>query len=210
MGWLVGLVACVVVALFGIALPTNPYSPLAAGVGCVAVTLALFGARNEEGLATMPRALGLVSPASFQSETLTMVTAMLARVALLAVLAANSPGAALCALFAGHVVSRFSQLLLPRLLDFIGNADREGLVAIGNRALGLAAAWCPVPLLVAAWAKGPAFVLVAVLASGIVTTLLVHLCRTRLQGYTRDAFDAAQPCCEIAFLLGAACALGSA
>ena len=81
-GWLVGLAACVVFAAFAVLLPDSAYAPLVAAVASTAATLLLTGGVHESGLAAVT-----------DEKTLTLT--LLAKVALLALLAAQAPVAVL-------------------------------------------------------------------------------------------------------------------
>jgi adenosylcobinamide-GDP ribazoletransferase len=73
--------------------------------------------------------------------------------------------------------------------------------------LGIALLWCAPPLGFVAWAQGPAFLLMAAGASALALAWMWRLFARRLQGFTGDCLGATQQVCEIAFYLGAACAL---
>jgi adenosylcobinamide-GDP ribazoletransferase len=168
-GWFVGLVSCIVFALVGLALPGSPFAPLAAAVASVAAVLFLTGAAHEEGLASVAGALlprsqrGQPFDARFDSRltvqgVIALVLAVLAKVALLAVLGAHSPAVVLAALFGAQVVSRFWPLVLARGMSYLGAGvrdDRPFAHPIVRRELGIAAAWCAVPLALTLWGQGP-------------------------------------------------------
>jgi adenosylcobinamide-GDP ribazoletransferase len=222
-GMLVGLVACTVFALLGVALPGSPYSSLVAAIACTMATLALTGSFHEDAAAHL--ADGLAGGARGQEAleqmedsrlgshgVLALVLALLAKVALLAVLAGQSPATVMAALLAGHVVSRFWPLLLMRSLPYLGD-PRSGdgdLLAprIDRTALAIGAEWCVVPLAIALLVQVPAFALLAVVFSGLALLAMRGLLARRLNGFNRDGVGAAQQACEIAFYLGAAAALG--
>lgn len=224
-GWLVGLLACTVFALLGSILPDSPFAPLVAAVGCIAATAWLTGAAHEDGLAAVTDGLG-GSAGRLQAlqimkdsrlgtyGALALVLALLVKVSLLAVLAAQSPAAVLAALLAAHVLSRFWPLVLVRTMPYIGDATAANgkplADRIDSRQLGVAAAWCVVPLAVAVLVQGPAFAIIAVLLSGLSLLWVRRLLVRRLEGFTGDCLGAAQQLCEIAIYLGAAIALGLA
>ncbi|HSV36289.1 MAG TPA: adenosylcobinamide-GDP ribazoletransferase [Ramlibacter sp.] len=222
-GLLVGLVACVSFALLGLALPDSPYAPLAAAVGCTIATVLLTGGFHEDGLADVAdglggseqreRALEIMKDSRLGSYgTLALVLGLLAKVSLLAVMAAQSPAGVLAALFAAHVVSRFWPLLLIRTLPYVGDPASTKSKPLAERidtpALAIAGAWCIVPLAVALLVEGPAFVIAALLLSGGGLWWMRQMFRQRLQGFTGDCLGATQQVCEVAFYLGAAIGLG--
>jgi adenosylcobinamide-GDP ribazoletransferase len=222
-GWLVGLAACVACAVVSVALPATGFTPLAAAVAATACTVLMTGAFHEDGLADLADGLGGSADRQRALEimkdsrigtfgAMALVLVMLGKVSLLAVLAAVSPTAILAALLAGHVVSRFCPLLVIRTLPHVGDAagskSKPLADAISRGAVAAGAAWCVVPLAIAGWAQGPAFVLGGVAASAVALLWMRRLLARRLQGFTGDGLGATQQLCEIAFYLGAACALG--
>lgn len=207
-GWLAGLLACTVFALLGLALPDGPHTPLAAAIGCIVATVWLTGGFHEHALA---RVADSWAAQAQPLGPLALPLALMAKVSLLAVLAGHSPTAVLAALFAGQVVSRFWPLMLVRTMPYAGNAAASTLPVaerIDSRAMAIAAAWCVVPLGVAVLAQGLAFMVAAMLLSGLAFWALRKMFHHRLQGFTDDCLGAAQQVCEIAFYLGAAIGLG--
>jgi len=222
-GFMVGLVGCTVFALVGLALPESPYASFVAAVASTVATLFLTGAFHEDATAHLAdglaggaqgeEALELMEDSRLGSHgVLALVAALLAKVSLLAVLAGESPVTVLVALLAAHAVSRFWPLLLMRTLPYLGEADTSDgkLLAspIDNKALAIGAAWCVLPIAAAWLGEEPAFVLLAVLFSGLALLGMHWLLARRLKGFNRDTVGATQQVCEIAFYLGAAVALG--
>jgi adenosylcobinamide-GDP ribazoletransferase len=223
-GWLVGIVACAAFALVGLLLPGSPLAPLAAAAGCIVATLMVTGGVHENSLARIADALGAPVNAARALEimedsrigsfgVLALVLALLAKVSLLAVLAAQSPVAVLVALLAGHVVSRFWPLLLAHgmagmpAIPYLGKAGDPGkplAERIAPRDLGIAAAWSLVALALAWLAQGAAFAILPVLASGLALLWMQRMFARRLQGFTDDGLGATQQICEAAFYFGAA------
>jgi adenosylcobinamide-GDP ribazoletransferase len=223
-GWLVGIVACAAFALVGLLLPGSPFAPLAAAVGCTVATLILTGGAHEIGLARVADALGGPSKAARALEimadsrigafgVLALVLALLAKVSLLAVLAAQSPVAVLVALLAGHVVSRFWPLLLGRGLPgmpgltYLGDVVPTGkplAEPITSQALGIAGAWSAVALALAWAAQGAGFAILPVIAGGLALLWMQRMLARRLQGFTHESLGATQQLGEIAFYFGAA------
>ena len=221
-GWLVGIAACAAFAVVSLALPNGVFTPLAAAVGCTIATALLTGAFHEDGLADVAdglggsagrdRALEIMKDSRIGSYgTLALVLALLAKVSLLAVLAANSPAAVLAALLAAHVLSRFWPLVIVRLLPHVGDAAGSKSKPLADRiepkALAIALGWCFVPLVLAAFVQGVAFVAAGAVASALVLLALYRWFQRRLGGFTGDCLGATQQLGEIAFYLGAAMAL---
>ena len=224
-GWLVGLVACTVFALLALALPSGPYAPLVAAVACTIASAVLTGAVDEVSLSrfvqgarrgnVMPDIPLDVAPEAFDGYgALSLVLALLLKIALLAVLAGQSPTAVLAALLAGHVVSRFCPLVLMRGLPYAGDAtpvDRKYLgEALDTRSLAIGALWCIVPLALALLVQPPGLALIGVIAAGMALAAMHKLLARRFKGVDADSVGAAQQVCEIAFYLGAAIGLGIA
>jgi adenosylcobinamide-GDP ribazoletransferase len=224
-GWLVGIAACAAFAVVSLVLPETTFTPVAAAVAATACTVWITGAFHEDGLADLAdglggsadrqRALEIMKDSRIGSfGAIALVLTVLAKVALLAVLATDSPAAAPAALLAAHVVSRFWPLLVISTLAHIGDAagskSKPLADAISRGALIAGAAWCIVPLAVAALALGVAFVAAGFLASALAFLWMHRLLTRRLQGFTGDGLGATQQACELAFYFGAACALGAA
>lgn len=220
-GWLVGMAAAVTFAVLSLLLPDTTMTPLAAAVGCTVATVLLTGAFHEGGLAALAdglaggaereRALAPVKDSRLGVDgALALLLALAAKITLLGVLAARSPGAVLTVLLAAHTVSRFWPLVLVHTLPHIGDAgasSRPLADHIERRALAVAAAWCIVPLALMALTHGAGFMLAALAASGLALWGIRRLLARRLQGFTADGLGAAQQVCELAFYLGAAVAI---
>jgi adenosylcobinamide-GDP ribazoletransferase len=224
-GWLVGLAACAVFAGLSLFLPNTGFTPLVAAVGCTIATVLLTGAFHEDGLADLADGLGGSSERARALEImkdsrlgsygmLALLLAVLAKVGLLALLAARSPAAVLAALLAAHVVSRLWPLLLIRTLRYVADEAGSKSKPLADRiepaALGIAAAWCVVPLAIAFLVQDGAFVFGGLAASALAALWMYRLLARRLQGFTGDALGATQQLCEVAFYFGAALAVGPA
>jgi adenosylcobinamide-GDP ribazoletransferase len=222
-GWLAGLLACTVFAVLGLALPDTPYAPVVAAVGCTIATVWLTGGSHEKGLAAVADGLGgsagRLDAVEIMKDSrlgayggLALALVLLAKVSLLGVLAAQSPAAVLAALLGAHVLSRFWPLVLVRTLPYVGDANAAAGKPPGDRidsrALGIAGAWCVLPLAVALLAQGMAFAITAIASSGLALLWMRRQFMRRLAGFTGDCLGAAQQVCEIAFYLGAAVTLG--
>ncbi|HSH90488.1 MAG TPA: adenosylcobinamide-GDP ribazoletransferase [Ramlibacter sp.] len=223
-GWFVGLVACTVFALVGLALAGSPFAPLAAAVATVSAVVLMTGAVHEEGLASVAGALlprsrpGQPFDARFDTRVtvqgnVAIVLVLLAKIALLAVLGGHAPAVVLAALFTAQVVSRFWPLVLARGMSYLAGAgpldDKPFAHPIVRRELGIAAAWCAVPLVLALWGQGLGFVLLALVLSGLVVLWLRNLFARRLQGFNDACIGTTQQLCEIGFYLGAAIGLAT-
>jgi adenosylcobinamide-GDP ribazoletransferase len=214
-GWLVGIAACAAFALAGVALGDNPFAPLGAAVICIGATLLLTGSDHESGLARTADAFGSPADGSHLGShgVLALTLAMLIKVALLAILAAQSPTAVLAALLAAHVLSRFWPLLLRTGLPWLGarlpgdsGGDAPG--GIEPRGVGIAAAWSIVAVAIAWLAEGPAFALAAVAAGGLALLWMRRLFAQHPRGVGTSGLGATQQACEAATYLGAAVGLG--
>ncbi|HEX9721243.1 MAG TPA: adenosylcobinamide-GDP ribazoletransferase [Ramlibacter sp.] len=221
-GWLVGIVACAAFAVLGLALPDSAFTALAAAVGSTIATVLLTGGSHENGLAhtadglgggaAPQRALEIIADSRLGAfGAIAVALALLAKVSLLAVLAASSPVAVLVALLAGHVLSRFWPLLLVRGMSCVGDAGSTGkgplAERIGSRNLAIALTWCVLALLVALVAQGVTFAIFSLTASAMALLYMKRLLARRLQGFTEESLGAAQQVCEVAFYFGAAVAL---
>ncbi len=175
-GVVVGMAACIVFALLSLPLPLTPLSPVVAAIACIVASVLLTGGRHEQGLARWG------AGNETWGGTLALVLVLAGKLALLGVLGLQSAAGVMAALLAGHTVSRFWPLLLS-----------------GTRALAIAALWCLVPLLLMLLADGPAFLLLALAASGVAFAVL----RPKLRG-SSEGLHAMQQVCELAFYLGAA------
>ena len=147
--------------------------------------------------------------------------ALLAKVALLALLAQVQPLLAVLGLFGAHVVSRTMPLLVIATLRHVeqpGSRSKPLADRITIPALALGLLQCGLTLALLAWLgpqwAGPvagwpwwgAGTLLALLgAAGVAWRLKV-----RLQGFTGDGLGATQQVAEVAFLLGLALCLGPA
>lgn len=222
-GWLVGIAACAAFALAGLALGDNPFAPLGAAVVCVGATLLLTGGAHETGLARTADAFGGGPQASPAPGTagdsrlgshgvLALALAVLLKVSLLAVLAAQSPTAVLAALLAAHVLSRFWPLLLRPAVPGLGGGAHTGHGELADRieprGLGIAGAWSVAAVALAWLAEGPAFAVVALAAGALALLWMRQLLAQRVQGMGASGLGATQQACEAATYLGAAIGLG--
>ncbi|MES2945639.1 MAG: adenosylcobinamide-GDP ribazoletransferase [Pseudomonadota bacterium] len=239
-GFLVGAVAAAVYAVFQALLPDTTFTPMLAAVLSTVATVLLTGGFHEDGLADVADGLG----GSYNREraldimkdsrvgafgAMALVLALLAKVALLSILAAveGTPTGWLdwadgqeapfetwyicTALFAAHVTSRLLPLLLIYLLPHVGDtaASKSKPLAeqISPGALLLAFAWCLAALGLAASVLDAASLMVACSFAFLALLWMGRLFKRRLQGFTGDCLGATQQVCEIAFYLGLAVSL---
>jgi adenosylcobinamide-GDP ribazoletransferase len=194
-GLLVGMAACVVFAVVSLPLPPSALSPFVAAVLATLATLLLTGATHELGLFQWadaqqrtgdPLQDGSASPAL---GAIGLVLVLALKFSLLAVLGAQSAGGVMAALLAGHVVSRFWPLVLA-------GVDRHSLLIAGL--------WCAIPMLLMVFADGMAFLLVALVVSGLAFLAVRQRAIRRGESSSVSTLGATQQICEVAFYLGAA------
>jgi adenosylcobinamide-GDP ribazoletransferase len=193
-GWLVGIAACLVFAVFSLALGGTAWATLVAAIACTAATATLTGARNESALHRLADQAGGAPGAGHG--VLALVLLLSAKFALLAALADASEPAVITALFAALVVSRFMQLL----------AHWAASAGSDTRSLGVGALWCAVPLALMAAAGGLAFMVVPVALASLACFAFLRWCRSRTDLPGADRPGAVQQVCEVVFYLGAAVA----
>lgn len=194
-GWLVGIAACLVFAVFSLALGGTAWAPLVAAIACTAATAMLTGARNESALYRFADQAGGDAPGAGHG-VLALVLLLSAKFALLAALADASEPAVVTALFAALVVSRFMQLV----------AHWAASAGSDSRSLGVGALWCVVPLVLMAAGGGLVFMLVPVALSSLACFAVLRWCRARADLPTAERPGAVQQVCEVVFYLGAAIA----
>ena len=200
-GWLVGMVACLVFALVSLLLRGNPWSPAVAAVFSTLATVMLTGALHEGALFRTADRLE-AAPDGQAGSALGVIASLLliaGKLALIAAVAAASEAAVMTALFAGHVTSRYLPLVV---------AHRLAPGAVEQRAVGLSALWCLAPLLLMVPVGGAAFLGMALLAAVLAGFVMLVLLRRRASGFDDGVLGAVQQVCEVAFYLGAAVAAG--
>jgi adenosylcobinamide-GDP ribazoletransferase len=184
-GWLVGATGCVAFAVIGLVLPDNPFGGLVAAVASVTATSVLTGATHDSALARLAQQRAF--PGS-----LAMLLTVLAKVSLLAFLAARSPAAVLAGVLCAHVSSRAALLVFARERD--------------PRAIAIAGAWWLPAFLLALVGGGAGFAVVGSVLAALAALAARYWLRADTPG---EAVRAAQPLCEIAFYLGAAIGIGA-
>lgn len=220
-GLLVGMAACIAFAVVSLFLPDVPASPVAAAIACTVASVLLTGAWHESQLAAFAdslrsapgqeRALAVPhAPRLGAFGALALVLVLALKVALLAVIAAQSPAGVLAALVAAHAVSRFWPLVAAASLPHVGAPAQAQPLAetLERKAVHVGAAWCLLPLLLLVAAGSLAFMLAAVVVSAAAFWGMRRLAQRRLQGFTVDALGAIQQVAEVAFYLGAGVGTG--
>lgn len=222
-GWLVAAWACCVSTALWWWLPAQGFTPLAVAALGTAATVLLTGGFHEDGLADVAdglggsldreRALDIMKDSRIGAfGAMALVLGLVSKIALLAVLGTAGLAPLLWALLGGHVLSRLLPLALPVLLPHVGDTARSKSKPLADqidrRTLGIGALWCLPALLFIGAGQGMAFALSGAIAAVLAALWMFRWFRLRLQGFTGDALGATQQVCEIAFYLGAACALG--
>jgi len=195
-GWLAGLVACLVFAVVSLVLLANPWSATVAAVATTLATVLLTGGLHERALHQAAENLapaGSGAGGSSGGGTLALVLVLAAKLALLAALAAASEAAVMAALFAAHVISRFVPVAIAH---WTSPADVDG------RALRTASLWTLVPLVLLAAAGGPALLLAPLLVAALAVYALLRFLRRRGAAFDDRVAGAVQQVCEVAFYLG--------
>lgn len=222
-GWLLG--AWMAAALAGLlhALPSQPAAPWVAAIAVTALGLLLTGAFHEDGLADLSdglggslqreRALEIMKDSrigSFGAAALTL--ALLAKAALLALLAQVDAALAVAAIWGAQGVSRTLPLLvvraLPHVGDLAGSKSKPLADAIGGAALAVAGLWCVLGLAGLALWQPTAPWAAALLGAAVGAALVAHRLWRRLQGFTGDGLGATQQLAELGFYLGMALGVG--
>lgn len=222
-GWVVGGVTAAVMAAALWGLPPLAAAPWVAALLATAAGVALTGAFHEDGLAdtadalagAVPRerALAIMKDSRVGSyAAVTLVLALLLKVALLALLVQIGAHTAVAALLLAHVLSRWTPLWIIRTLPYVGDevhTKAKPLAdAITTRALSVGTLWCMGALLtVTRWL--PAAALGAAVAGALLALAAMRAwLDRRLQGFTGDTLGATQQLTELAVYLGIAVALG--
>lgn len=202
-GWLVGIVACLVFALVSLALRGNVWAPAVAAVVCTIASALLTGAQHESGLLRVAGRLEAApasGPGSQAHGLLALFLVLAAKITLLAAIASASEVGVMAALFAGHVLSRFPPLLVAHWATPGDEVDR--------RSLRVAALWCAPALLLMLAAGGVALLLVPLVTGALGCFGMLRLARHAQPARSVDGWGAVQQACEAAFYFGAAIAVG--
>jgi adenosylcobinamide-GDP ribazoletransferase len=235
-GVLVGGLVAAFTALLLMALPATGSAPLVAAALGTVLSVLITGAFHEDGLADVAdglggsadrqRALDIMKDSRVGAfGAITVVLALLSKVALLGLLGEVSGALMVVALFVAHVVSRTWPLLTIRLLSHVGDTATSKSKPLADQislgALLIGVLWCFVALALAAYGQvatgfialdrgtdGLLFAFAtALLASLVAWGLMTGWFWRRLQGFTGDCLGATQQVCELAFYLGLAVSL---
>jgi adenosylcobinamide-GDP ribazoletransferase len=222
-GWIVGGFSALVFCAGLWALPPLPAAPWVAAIASTLFSVLLTGAFHEDGLADLAdglggsadrdRALEIMKDSRIGSfGAMALVLVLLAKVALLALLAQAGAVLAVLVLFAAHVTSRTTPLLVIRTLPHVGDTPQSKskplAERIGNGALLVGLLWWLLAMaLVCWWLPAPWLWVQAVLGALLGLAWMWRLLRRRLQGFTGDGLGATQQVCEVLFYLGAALAV---
>ena len=224
-GWLVGLWAAALLALALWLFSGSPWTPLLAALISTAGTLWLTGGFHEDGLADVADGLGGFVPAERALEimkdsrlgsygVITLVMTLMTKVALLAAVVDKvtpfwGPVPAAILAVAMHVLSRFTPLVLMRVLPHVGLAASSKTLHVAGKQLGwcgliTGALWC-LPVVALLWWAGTGWLMLKIAIACTVTTwLLQRWLRNRLGGMTGDCLGACQQLNELAVLLAIA------
>jgi len=235
-GVLVGGMVATATALLLMALPATGSAPLVAAALGTVLSVLITGAFHEDGLADVAdglggsadrqRALDIMKDSRVGAfGAITVVLALLSKVALLGLLGDVSGPLLVVALFVAHVVSRTWPLLTIRLLSHVGDTAKSKSKPLADQislgALLTGFSWCFLALALAAYGQvvtdfiaidiSPESLLLAfataVVASLVAWALMTRWFWRRLQGFTGDCLGATQQVCELAFYLGLAVSL---
>jgi len=235
-GVLVGGVVAAFTAWLLMALPATGSAPLVAAALGTVLSVLITGAFHEDGLADVAdglggsadrqRALDIMKDSRVGAfGAITVVLALLSKVALLGLLGDVSGPLLVVALFVAHVVSRTWPLLTIRLLSHVGDTAKSKSKPLADQislgALLTGFSWCFLALALAAYGQvvtdfiaidiSPESLLLAfataVVASLVAWALMTRWFWRRLQGFTGDCLGATQQVCELAFYLGLAVSL---
>lgn len=205
-GWVTGAAAAATFAIVSIALPDIVFAPLAAAAASLAIALAFTGARHEEQLRAFAASTAMArsgdAAQTFAAALLTLV--LLAKAALLALLASRSPAVVLVVLLCAQVLSRLWPLVLQQQA-VTGPKDLH-LPFSNRRGWAVALLWTLPTLPLALLIHGFFWYLLGLLASGLALLFVRKLVGAEAAD-ARGAAGTAQQLCELAFYFGAAIGL---
>lgn len=216
-GWLVGLIAAVVVLACNCVLPAPAMLPWVAAVLSTAATLAITGGFHEDGMADVADGLGGHLPAERALEVMkdsrlgaygvmALCMGLLAKVVFVALLLSIDVAAGALLLCVVHVLSRGAPLMLMRALPHVSKPATSKTLHIAGQPLSWAGVltgglWC-VPALVLVYVYlGWSMVLALLLMAVAVTTYMGWRFYRRLGGMTGDCLGATQQVCELGMYL---------
>jgi adenosylcobinamide-GDP ribazoletransferase len=235
-GVLVGLLVAVFTSGLLMALPPTGSAPLVAAALGTVLGVLITGAFHEDGLADVADGLGgsadrdralIIMKDSRVGAfgAITVVLALLSKVALLALLGDVSGPLMVLALFVAHVASRTWPLLTIRLMVHVGDAagskSKPLADQISGAALGTGLIWFVLAVALTLYVQVTTdFVAINLTDSGLLQALMNALVTSlmawglmarwfwrRLGGFTGDCLGATQQVCELAFYLGLALSL---
>lgn len=218
-GWVVGGLTAVVLWGLLVLLPPAPAAAWVAVVLSTVFSVMLTGAFHEDGLADLAdglggsaereRALEIMKDSRIGSYgAIALVLVLLAKVALLALLAQGGGWLAVAALFAAHVTSRTVPLLIIRTLPHVGDTPQSKskplAESLSNAGLIAGLLWWLLAMALVWWLLPAAPWPQAVLGALVGLAWMWRLLRRRLQGFTGDGLGATQQVSEVLFYLGMA------
>ena len=221
-GWIVGGLTAAVLWGLLLLLPPVPAAPWVAAIVSTVFGVLLTGAFHEDGLADLAdglggsaqreRALEIMKDSRIGSYgAMALVLAVLAKVALLALLAQADAWLSVVALFAAHVTSRTVPLLVIRTLPHVGDTPQSKskplAESLSNGALAVGLLWWVLAMALVVWLLPAAPWAQAVFGALIGLAWMWRLLSRRLQGFTGDGLGATQQVCEVLFYLGMALSL---
>lgn len=223
-GALIGALTAAAFWLFMALLPAQSASPWVAAWLSTVLSMWLTGAFHEDGLAdtadglggavTRQRALEIMKDSRIGSYgSSALILALIGKIALLALIAQTQAQSSATAwlIFAAHVSSRWTPLVIIRTLHHAGDSEQSKSKpladAISNRSLLIGTGWCLVALALVQWRCPNAPWLVAILGALIGLAYMRQLLNKRLQGFTGDGLGATQQVSELGFYLAFALAL---
>jgi adenosylcobinamide-GDP ribazoletransferase len=221
-GWVVGGLTAAVLWGLSALLPPVAAAPWVAVVLSTAFGVMLTGAFHEDGLADLAdglggsaqreRALDIMKDSRIGSYgAIALVLVLLAKVALLAMLAQGGGWLAVVALFAAHVTSRTMPLFVIRTLPHVGDTPQSKskplAESLSNAALLAGLVWWALAMALAWWLLPGVPWAGAVLGAALGLAWMWRLLQRRLQGFTGDGLGATQQVCEVLFYLGLALSL---
>ena len=223
-GWIVGLVAAGMYALWSLLLPAhNSFAPLVAALLSTTATVLLTGCFHEDGLTDVidglggsherERALDIMKDSRIGAYgSMAMVLAVGCKVALIALLGSYSLHLAVASLLCAHVIARLWPMYVVRSLPHVGDTAQSKSKPlaefISTRGVITATLWTLPAAVLLGWWQGLAVLLPAVVLSAAAALWMRQWLNRRLQGFTGDALGAIEQVAEIAFYLGAALSLG--
>ena len=222
-GWLVGMVAALVVLGCHYILMGQTMLPWIAAVLSTVATLAVTGGFHEDGMADVADGLGGHLPAERALEVMkdsrlgaygvmALCMGLLAKVIFVAWLLSLDIAAGALLLLCVHVLSRGAPLMLMRALRHVSLPSTSKTLHIAGRPLSwngvvTGLLWC-VPACVALYVHfGPTILAGVITTAALITLYMGWRFQRRLGGMTGDCLGATQQVCELGMYLSASCLL---